>query len=159
MWFKNRWRNVFKNVLCDVTQMLKLRQSSRETDRCKDHLSWRFQTPRNEDSVNLSLCQPTKTILLTFEAQELHIANWQAQKHTPLVQRSSGTPSLVRSLTLVGLDSCIVLQLPTFIGRYLLQYVMSFSWSNLIGMPPTWRLEQKWNRPFTRLFSLSAGEK
>jgi len=30
---------------------------------------------------------------------------------------------------------------------------------DLIGVPPMWRLEQKQNRPLTRLFFLSACEK
>ena len=98
-------------------------------------------------------------ILSTSEAQELHPASWQAQKHIPCVHGSPGILSLVRSLVLSGLVSCITLQPPSLLWSPFMQYVTSFSWSNLIGAPPTWRLEQKSNRQLTRLFFPSACEK
>ena len=96
---------------------------------------WRFT--KLEASID-----PRKR-LSTSKAQELHPASWQAQKHIPCVHGSLGILSSVRSLVLSGLVSCITLRLPN---------VTSFSWSNLIGAPPMWRLEQKRNRPLTRLF-------
>ena len=51
--FKNWWRHVFKNVLCDVTQVMTLWNSAKETVRSRDHPSRGFRTPRNEDSQNL----------------------------------------------------------------------------------------------------------
>ena len=71
MRFKNWWRNVFKNVLCDVTQSLKLRKNSKETACCRDHSSRSFRTPRNEDSQNMkppSTSDSPETILSTFES-------------------------------------------------------------------------------------------
>ena len=69
--FKNWWRNVFKNVLCDITQSLKLRKSSKETACCWDHPSRSFQMPRNKDSQNmrpLSTSDSPETIVSTFES-------------------------------------------------------------------------------------------
>ena len=112
--FKNWWRHVFKNVLCDVRQVVTLWNSAKETARRRDHSSRSFRTPRNEDSQNLkplSTSESAKTILLTSESQELHPASWQAQKHIPCIHGSSGMPSLVRSLVLSGLVSCITLSL------------------------------------------------
>ena len=68
---KNWWRNIFKNVLYDVTQSLKLRKSSQETACCRDHPSRSFRTPRNEDSQNtkpLPISDSPETILSTFES-------------------------------------------------------------------------------------------
>ena len=110
--FKNWWRNVFQNVLCDITQAMKLWNSSKETVCCRDHPSWSFRTPRNEDSLNLkplSTSESPKTILSTSKAQGLHTVSWQAQKHIPRVHESPGIPSLVRSLPPPGLVSCITL--------------------------------------------------
>ena len=124
--------------------------SAKETARSRDHPSRGFRTPRNEDSQNLkplSTPESAKTILSTSKAQELHPASWQAQKHIPCVYGSPHIPSLVRSLVLSGLVSCITLQPPSLLWSPFMQYVTSFSWSNLIGAPPTWRLEQKRNRP------------
>ena len=119
---------------------------------------WRFTNLKP-----LSTSESAKTILSTSEAQELHPASWQAQKHIPCVHGSPSIPSMVRSLVLSGLVSCITLQPPSLLwsprGSPFMQYVTSFSWSNLIGAPPTWRLEQKRNRPLTRLFFPSACEK
>ena len=160
--FKNWWRHVFKNVLCDVTQVMTLWNSAKETARSRDHPSRGFRTPRNEDSQNLkplSTSESAKTILSTSEAQELHPASWQAQKHIPCVYGSPHIPSLVRSLVLSGLVSCIMLQPPSLLWSPFMQYVTSLSWSNLIGVPPMWRFEQKRNRPLTRLFFPSACEK
>ena len=162
MRFKNWWRHVFINVLCDVTQVVTQWNSAKETARSRDHPSRSFRTPRSEDLKilkPLSISESAKTILSTSEAQELHPASWQAQKHIPCVHGSPGIPSLVRSLILSGLVSCITLQLPSLHRLLFKQYVTSFSWSNLIGAPPTWRLEQKRNRPLTRLFFPSACEK
>ena len=101
------------NALCDVTQSLKLRKSSKETARCKDHPSQSFRTPRNEDSQNLkslSTSESPKTILSTCDADN---ASCQAKKHRACLQ-SPGIPSLVHSLVLPALDSCISLQPPSF---------------------------------------------
>ena len=57
--FKHWWHNIFKNVLCDVPQSLKLWKSLKETCRFRDNPSLSFQTLRNEDftkheaSINL----------------------------------------------------------------------------------------------------------
>ena len=118
--------------------------------------------PRNEDSQNmepLSTSESAKMILSTSEAQELHPASWKTQKHIPYVHGSPGIPSLVHSLILSGLVSCMMLQPPSLLWSPFMQYVTSFSRSNLIGAPPTWWLEQKRNRPLTRLFFPSACEK
>ena len=37
VWFKNWWRNIFKNVLCYLKQSLKVRKSPKEMARCRDH--------------------------------------------------------------------------------------------------------------------------
>ena len=102
------------NALCDVTQSLRPRKSSKETARCRDHPSWSFRTPRNQDSQNLkslSTSESPKTILSTFDADT---TSCQAKKHSACLQ-SPGISSLVRSLVLPGLDSCISLQPPTFL--------------------------------------------
>ena len=65
MWFKNWWRHVFKNVLCDIRQVVTQRNSSKETARSRDHPSRSFRTPRNEDSQNLkplSTSESAKTL-------------------------------------------------------------------------------------------------
>ena len=89
--FKNWWHNVFKNVLCDVTQSLKLWKSSKETTCCRDHPSRSFRTPRNEDSQNtkpLSTSDSLETILSTFESlrkfssSETHTARSQKSRHS-----------------------------------------------------------------------------
>ena len=164
--FKNWWRHVFKNVLCDVTQVMKPWNSAKETARNRDHPSQGFRTPRNEDSQNLkfplSTPESAKTILSRSKAQELYPASWQAQKHIQCVYESSHIPSLVCSLVLSGLVSCIALQLQPpslLLWSPFMQYVTSFSWSNLIGTPPKWCLEQKRNRSLTRLFFPSVCEK
>ena len=92
--------------------------SAKETVRSRNHPSRGFRTPRNEDSQNLKplpTSESAKTILSTSEAQELHPASWQAQKHIPCVHGSPGIPSLVRSLVLSGLVSCITLQPPSLL--------------------------------------------
>ena len=71
VWFKNWWCNIFKNVLCDVTQSLKLRKSSKETACCRDHPSWSFRMPRNKGSQNMKpllTSDSPETILSTFES-------------------------------------------------------------------------------------------
>ena len=63
--------------------------------------------PRSEDLLNLKPLvnsESPKMILSTCEAQELHTASWQVQKHIPRVHRSSGIFSLVRFLVLSGLN-------------------------------------------------------
>ena len=96
--FKNWWRNVFKNVLCEVTQSMKLQKCSKEMACCRNHPSRSFWMLRNEDSQNmkpLSTSESSETILSTFEAQELHTASFQAQKNTSTIHRSAGILSLV----------------------------------------------------------------
>ena len=66
----------------------------KETAHCRDHHSQRFT--KVETSVNLR--EILRQSYLTFEAQELHTASWQAQKHTWPVHRSPGIPLLVYSL-------------------------------------------------------------
>ena len=102
--FKNWWCNVFKFVLRDITQSLKLWKSSNETARGRDHLSRSFQTPRNEDAqrctkheASVNLRKPWGPSYQHLKAQELHTASFQAQKHTPPINRSSGIPSPVFS--------------------------------------------------------------
>ena len=149
MWFKNWWRHIFKNVLYDVTQVMTLWNCSKETAHCRDHPSRSFRTPRNEVSQNLkplSTSESLKTILSTSEAQELHPASWQAQKHILCVHGSLGILSPVRSLVLSGLVSCITLQAPSLLWSSFVAVHDSFWWSNLIGASPMWRLEQKQNR-------------
>ena len=41
-------------VLCNIKQWLKLRKSSKETARCRDHPCRSFRMPRNEDSQNMN---------------------------------------------------------------------------------------------------------
>ena len=88
----------------------------------QDHPSQSLWTPWSKDSHTqnmkpLSTHPKGKTTLSTFEVQEHHNASWQAQN-------------------LPGLVSCIALQPPiAFFGRHLLQYVISFARSNLIGAP------------------------
>ena len=53
LWFKNWWCNVFKNVLGDIMQSLKLWWSCKETACCRDDLSGSFQTPKIKDSQKL----------------------------------------------------------------------------------------------------------
>ena len=84
-------------VLCDVTQSLKLRRSSKELARCRNHLSQSFRTPRNEDSQNMKpllTSKPRDNLTGGFEAHKLHTASFQAQKHTPSVHEIPGIPSL-----------------------------------------------------------------
>ena len=164
MRFKNWWCNVFKFVLHDITQSLKLWKSSNETARGRDHLSRSFQTPKSEDAQNM---KP----LSTSESPEDNLINiWKLRNftlpvfklrniHCPLTEVLAFFHQC--SLVLPGLVSCIVLQLPcfAFFGRHLLQYVMSLAGSNLIGVPPSWCMEQKLNRQLTRLFFPSACEK
>ena len=105
------------NVICDVTQSLKLRKSSKETAHCRDHPSRSFRTPRNKDSHNMKsllTSESRKTILSTFDADT---ASCQAKKHTACLQ-SPGIPLLVHSLVLPGLDSCISLQPTIYLSLY-----------------------------------------
>ena len=83
--FKNWWRHVFKNIFCDVTQVVTLWNSAKETARSRNHPSRSFRTPKSEDLQNLkplSTSESAKTILSTSEAQEPHPVSWQAQKLT-----------------------------------------------------------------------------
>ena len=118
VWFKNWWRTVFKNVLCDVTQSLKLRKSSKEMARCRDHPSRSFWMPRNEDSQSmkpLSTSQSPETILSTFESPGTsHCLFSSSETYTARSQKSWHSFAS-RALVLPGLVSCIVLQLSSLL--------------------------------------------
>ena len=143
--FRNWWHNDFKNVLCDVTQSLKLRKSSKETACCRDYPSRTFRTPRNKDSQNMKPLS-TSDSPCQFSSSETHTTRSQKSWHS-----FTG-----RSPVLQGLVSYIALQLPSHLQ---LLYVTSFAWSNLIGVPQTWHSEQKLNKQLTRLLFPSACEK
>ena len=83
-----------------------------------------------------SLCQPQ---IALWQPQELQTATFQAQKHTPPVHKSCGIPSSVVLWFYSLLHSASTV-------LNLIAVVTSFAWSNLIGAPRTWRLEQKLNR-------------
>ena len=160
MWFKNWWRNVFQS---DITQAMKLWNSSKETVCSRDHPSWSFRTPRSEDSLNLKPLSTSESLRRSYRHLKLRdftlpVGKLRNTYHTR-VHESPGIPSLVRSLPPPDLVSCIMLQLPSLHWSPFTIVVTSFSWSNLIGVPPLWRLEQKWNRPLTRLFFPSTCEK
>ena len=103
-----------------------------------------------EASVRVTLEQS----YLTFEAQELCTATWQAQKHTLPVDKSPSILPLVYSLVLSDSVFCMQPQLPSFLWSPLLS-MWRHVWSNLIGVPTLWHLKQKWNRLVTRLNFLS----
>ena len=71
MRFKNWWRHVFKNVLCDVTQVMTLWNSAKETARSRDHPSRGFRTLRNEDSQTWSLCWLQKALKRSYRHLKL----------------------------------------------------------------------------------------
>ena len=71
-----------------------------------------------EASVNLRVT--LEQYYLTFEAQELCTATWQAQKHTLPVDKSPSILPLVYSLVLSDSVFCMQPQLPSFLWSPLL---------------------------------------
>ena len=69
--FKNWWRHVFKNVLCDVTQVMTLWNSAKETAHSRDHPSRTFRTLRNEDSQNLRLLSTSEVLRRSYRHLKL----------------------------------------------------------------------------------------
>ena len=98
-----------------------------------------------------SLCQPQKAPRQSYRHLKLRNFTLTVFKlrntHRPFTE----VLEFLRS-SFSDLVACIALQPPSLLCSplILLQYVTSFASSNLIGAPPSWRLEQKLNRQLTR---------
>ena len=115
MRFKYWWRNVFKNVLCEVTQSLKLRKNSRrlvagtillgasERQETKIHKTWSFRQPQIAVRQFYRRLKVSGTSHCQFSSSETHTARSLKSWHS-----FAG-----RSPALQGLVSCKALQLPS----------------------------------------------
>ena len=139
-------------MYCDVTQSLKLRKSSKQ--------------PRNEDSKNMKPLSISESPACWDNLMDI----WELRNLTLPVSKLRNTHHSFTEVlaflrqsfsgsTWLSLLHSASTAYPSLVAIYLLRYVTSFAWSNLIGAPRTWRLEQKLNRQLTRLFFPSACEK
>ena len=131
----------------------------KEIAHCRDHSSQSFQMQRNKDLQTWNLCQPLNTIeskdlkpLSQRNPQTIILDIWSWKtSHCRLASSETHRPfteviEFLRSLVLpswLDWSSAQHFNCLTFFDRCLLQYVMSFSWSNLIEALPMWRLKQK----------------
>ena len=108
------------------------------------------KTYKLETSVNLWVRETLRQSYLTFEAQNLH---------TEVIEFLRSLLHFQVSPSWLDWSCAQHFNRLTSFDCHLLQYVMSFSWSNLIEAPPTCHLEQKTNRALTRLFFYLCAEK
>ena len=101
-------------------------------------------------SVNLRVT--LEQYYLTFEAQELCTATWQAQKHTLPVDKSPSILPLVYSLVLSDSVFCMQPQLPSFLWSPLLSMWCHSCEVIWLERQHSGAWNKKWNRLVTRLY-------